>query len=245
MDAAVENVIESEAEIWGRFTRTRLQRDRELLAIHYMKFANMMAAKLYSGRQVYEIKFEEYRQYAIIGLMEAIDRFDPQAGASFKTYSSHRIRGAILNGIEKFSEVQQQISARTRIREERLVSLREDASESQQDPFMRLVNTAIGVAIGYMLEDGGIYQDNESSYEHNVYRSRELDDIINLLRGLLKTLPQQENAVITYHYLQGMRFEEIAATMALTRGRISQIHRKALQRMRDNMDKLQLKRSDY
>jgi RNA polymerase sigma factor FliA len=245
VNAAVENEIESEAEIWKRFTKTRLPEDREVIVMHYMQFANMMAAKFYSGRHIFEIEFEEYRQYAIVGLMEAIDRFDLQGGASFKTFSAHRIRGAILNGIEKFSEMQQQISARTRIREERLASLCDEVPENQQDPFMRLVNTAIGVAIGYMLEDTTIYQENESSYEHNVYRSRELDDIINLLRDLLKTLPQQENTVITYHYLQGMRFEEIAITMALTRGRISQIHRKALQRMRDNMDRLRLKRSDY
>lgn len=234
-----------EREVWERFVHGRSANDRELLIEKYKPFANMMAAKLYANRQVDEIDFEEYRQYAYIGMLEAIDRYDPQKGASFKTYASHRIKGSILDGVEKHCEHQQQITARARLREERMENLLQEAGEVEQDAFMRLVDVAIGVAIGYMLEDSGMYQAGEGAYEHNVYQSHELSDLVRIMATLVATLPEQEQYVIRHHYYQHMRFDEIAQQLQLSKGRISQIHHRALRRLHEHYDQLKLLRTDY
>lgn len=240
-----DSALDQERTIWEAYRLDRSPAMRAELVMRYTPFANMMAAKYFASRQIYDVEFEEFRQYAMLGLIEAIDRFDPAQGASFKTYSAHRIRGAVLSGIEKYSELQQQITARSRLRDERFKDLLSEVSANQHDLFSRLVDTAIGVAIGYMLEDSGMYQQAEESYEHNVYRHREMHDLVRLVRSLAENLKDQEQAVIQYHYLQGLRFDEIAKLMGLSKSRVSQIHHRALRRMREHYERLKLQRSDY
>jgi RNA polymerase sigma factor for flagellar operon FliA len=159
--------------LWDHYHRNPTPDQREVLITRYIPLANRLAAQLYAGRQVYEIEFNEYRQYALIGLIESIDRYDPARGASFATYSGHRIRGAILNGVEKYSEKQQQISARARLRQERFEDLLKEATAIQQEPLLQMVDVAIGIAIGYLLEDSGMYRgSDDEGYEHNVYSSK-------------------------------------------------------------------------
>lgn len=148
-------------------------------------------------------------------------------------------------GVEKHCEHQQQITARARLREERMEHLLQEAGGVKQDDFMRLVDVAIGVAIGYMLEDSRMFQSGEGSYEQNIYQSHELNDLIRIVAALVATLPEQEQYVIKHHYYQHMRFDEIAQQLQLSKGRISQIHHRALRRLHEHCDQLKLLRTDY
>lgn len=237
---------EDEAD-WDEFIQHRSGSLRERLISKYEPFANVLAAKLYSKRQVYEIEFEEYRQYALVGLLESIDRYDNRHGASFRTYASYRIQGAILNGVERYNEKQQQITASARLREERMQTILQEASElgREQDTFMRLVDIALGVAIGYMLEDSGMYQAGHEVQESSVYKSHELRDLIRVVTGLVATLPQVEENIIRLHYFQQVRFDHIAEQLGISKGRVSQLHHRALQRLYEHYDELKLLRTDY
>lgn len=241
----MDTVADDPLDLWRSFRQSGDPLLREQLIAGHLELARMHAAKLYGGRQVRGVEFEEFHQYALTGLIEAVDRFDPERGVAFAAYAGHRIRGAVLNGIALYSEQQQQISARARMREERFQQLLEEVAAAEQDPFLHLVEMAVGTAIGYMLEDSAMYQEEGGAYEHNIYRSRELQDLARVLDGLLHTLPAVEQQVMRLHYFQQVRFDEIARSMGLTKGRISQIHHQALGRMRQHYDQLQLLRTDY
>lgn len=241
---ALEEKEAKDQALWERFSQERAPVDRDALIERYTSFANMLAASLYSKRQVDEIEFDEFRQYALVGLIESIDRYEPFGKASFQTYASHRIKGSILSGVEKYCERQQQIATRSRLRKERVQSMLHEASEEELT-FDSLVEVAIGIAVGYMLEDSGMYQAEEAAYEQNVYRSRELKDLVRVMKELIATLPEQEQMVIKGHYYQHFRFEQIAESMQLTKGRISQIHHQALRRLQEHYDQLKLLRADY
>lgn len=242
---SIQEQQKNERATWERFILARSPEDRNALVARYTSFANMLAASMYAKRQVDEIEFEEFRQYALVGLIESIDRYEPSLSkASFQTYASHRIKGAILNGIEKYCERQQQISMRTRLRKERVQALLHEASNTEPMTFDRLVETAIGIAIGYMLDDSGMYRSEEKAYEENAYRRRELADLVRVVKELVATLPEQEQAVIKGHYFQQMRFEEMAENMQLTKGRISQIHHQALRLLQEHYEQLKLLKTD-
>jgi len=108
-----------------------------------------------------------------------------------------------------------------------------------------LVEVALGTAIGFMLEDTGMYQNNDALLECGVYRSRELSDLTRIMNGLVSTLPEQEQSVVRLHYFQQIRFDIIAEQLDLSKGRISQIHNSALKRLHENYDELKLLRTDY
>ena len=86
---------QEEQALWRAWTEQQDSEARRKLIDHYLPFAHMLAAKLYAGRQIEQIEFQEYRQYAIVGMIEAIDRFDAARNIGFKSYAGHRINGSI------------------------------------------------------------------------------------------------------------------------------------------------------
>lgn len=221
---------------WDAFVRGRDPALRERLIHAYQEFARIMAAKLYARRVYTEMEFADYLQYATVGLIEAVDRFEPGRGNKFETYAASRINGAVLSGIEQSTEIQQQISARRRVIRERLVSLSEaSAAAPADDVFARLAELAIGLAVGFALDDTGMHQADGAEYADNSYRGVELKQLKARILALVEDLPQSQKAVVRGHYLQQQPFADIAAALRLSRGRVAQLHKEALGNLRARM----------
>lgn len=244
-----------EAEWWRRWRSQGDAAARAALIELYLPYARMLAAISFQSRYHDEVEFGDYLQLASIGLMEAVDRYDPAHGAQFRTYSSSRIRGAILSGLDRLTEKGQQIALRKRLAKERLQAAEEDAartaapagaeavdpsaSRSPQELLAYLAEVGIGLAIGVMLEGSGMIgseasQDvaHDASPEVLYFRKQERLHWQTLLRDLVQRLPEQERCVIRCHYEQEIPFDEIACMLELSRSRISQLHRQGVARLR-------------
>jgi RNA polymerase sigma factor for flagellar operon FliA len=110
---------ELEKSQWEEYGRTRDPQLREQLVRRYMDMAHRIAAHLFGRRIGNAVAFDDYLQYARVGLLEAIDRYDPSREASFATFAGYRIRGSILNGLEQTTELAAQAAQRrhSRLRE--------------------------------------------------------------------------------------------------------------------------------
>jgi RNA polymerase sigma factor for flagellar operon FliA len=182
---------------------------------------------------------EHYLQFASVGMIEALDRYDPDRGVQFRTFAARRMHGAILNGLERFTEKQQQIAARQRLRQERVQDLKsmagvEGSAAAPQEPeqLLRFVSeVGIGLALCWMLEGTGMVE-SADGYVEPFYRNVALRQLTERLVHAIDELPPQEKAVVRGHYLQEQPFDQIAESMHLTKGRISQIHKQALLHLR-------------
>jgi len=225
--------------IWAGFVRTRDTTMRERLVAAYMGFARMLAAKVYARRTFEGMEFGDYLQYATVGLIEAIDRFDPERGVLFESFAAVRMTGAMLTGIESSTEIQRQVATRKRVIGERVASLAEPAAPSPgpEAVFAQLAEMAIGLAVGFVLEDSGMYLQEEGTYADNTYSGVELRQLRGRVKAALAEIGANQRRVIELHYLQHLPFEDVATRMSLTRGRISQIHKEALQNLRTRLTK--------
>lgn len=246
--------------LWRRWIDQRDSAAREQLIRYYLPYARMLAAMSYGRRTHNDIEFDDYLQLASIGLMEAVDRFDPAHGVLFRTFSSKRIQGSVLNGLVRLTEKNQQIAIRTRLRKERLESVKEAAADEHpgdeaQDAadtgaqgrsadalFRYLADVGVGLALGVLLEGTGMVDADAfdgtaqaPSPEISYFRKTELHQLQQMLRDHVDQLPAQQQLVIRYHYQQEIPFDEIARTMNVTRGRISQLHRQALLGLRERL----------
>lgn len=218
--------------MWAYYAHSRDAAVREKLLAAYMEFARMMAAKVFARRTYTEMEFADYLQYATVGLIEAIDRFDPARGIRFETYAASRINGAMLTGIECSSEIQQQISARKRVLAQRVTSLMDEAETGADAVFARLAEIAIGLAVGFALEDTGMHRCEDAEYADHCYAGVQMKQLQGRIGQALLALPEKQRQVVEQHYLQHRGFDEVAAGMGLSRGRIAQIHKQALDRLR-------------
>jgi len=222
---------------WRAWLHDRSQVARDELVARYSELVRILAAKTFRRRFSQELEYGDYAQFGMIGLLEAIDRFDPAMGIKFETFASHRVQGAILNGVESLSEKQQQIAARRRVRAERASSLAAGTESggplSSAQALHRLADVAVGLALGFMLDDAGMYLDGEPASGDTPYEQVELAQLRQRVAQLADRLPVQERKVIQWHYFQRLRFEEIASSLQLTKGRVSQIHHAGLRRLRE------------
>lgn len=219
-----------------------------LLALH-LPYARIVAATYYGRRTHNDIDFEEYLQLASLGLVESVDRFDATRGVQFRTFAARRMHGAILNGLERLTEKNQQIAVRKRLQNERLETAKANASagipeggsgDKPGEIFRYLAEVGLGLALGVLLEGTGMIDDESfgnasvgASPEVSYFRQTELQSLQKMVREQLQRLTQQEQTVICYHYLQEVPFEQIAQNLNLSKGRISQIHRSALNRLKE------------
>ncbi|HZY18911.1 MAG TPA: sigma-70 family RNA polymerase sigma factor [Ramlibacter sp.] len=242
-EAAPAGAAPHELALWQRL---RAQDDpaarSELLALH-LPYARVVAASLYARRYHDDIEFADYLQYANVGLLECVDRYDPARGAQFRTFASRRMHGAILNGIERLTEKQQQITARQRLQAERLDRIKAQAHRHDADgplpaspepPLFRYVaEVGIGLALAWLLDGTGMVEDAERSESVPFYRDAAVRQVRQRLDAIVGALPAQERLVVRSHYQQQMRFDEIAQMLHLTKGRISQIHAQAMRHLRE------------
>jgi len=228
--------------LWRRLREHGDQRARaDLLDLH-LPYAKVVAASYHAKRFNNEIEFSDYSQLASLGLIESIDRFDPGVGVLFKTFAAKRMHGSILNGIEQLTEKQQQIAAGQKLASQRRLAINtvckrtETPSGRSRDSEQELQFAAelgLAFALGWVLEGTGMFQAMETYETVPFYRKVELEQRRQRIVDLVNSLPLQEKRVIHGYYFQEVAFVEIAKSMRLTTGRISQIHKQGLVRLAD------------
>jgi len=240
--------------LWRTYRAQPNQATRDRLVTRYLPYARAIAARMYARRGGQDFEFDDYLQYASLGLMECVDRYQPGLGASFKTYATTRMTGSILNGLEKLTERQQQVAIQRRLanHEDRAASLAEvdddaAAGESAEDLFRRLAAVGVGVALGVLLEGSGLieWQQSETGNGLGAYEQVELKQLRDRVIALVSALPERERHIVRAHYMQDVAFQDIAAEMGLTKGRISQLHKRALEMLRQELARYQQSSVDF
>jgi RNA polymerase sigma factor FliA len=246
-----------ERSLWEEYGRTHQPETRRELVQRYMEMTHRIAAHLFGRRIGNAVAFDDYLQYARVGLLEAIDRFDPAREASFATFAGYRIRGAVLNGLEQTTELAAQAAQRRHSRlHERAHSLESrdlsaadhsslagagiDAGSAgtQLERFSGMVDMAILLAMGYVLEDNGEWNPAGASGA-DPYRTVQLEAVRTRLIRLVDALPRRERLIVRYHYFEHMEFQAIGAVLELSKGRVSQLHARALQLIREGYEALE------
>jgi RNA polymerase sigma factor FliA len=184
-------------------------------------------------------------QVGLIGLLEAARIYDPSLGASFKSYASIRIRGAIIDELRRHSwlprSVQQKcrkLSEAIRAVESRMGraatdrEIAEEMQESMQEYFETLEMVSGSSVFSLDDEDNEIDVGGDDEIPFNeIYDSA----VKKKLTEVISSLPQQEKLVIGLYYDKELNLREIGAVLDVTESRVCQIHSQAIARMRARM----------
>ena len=233
----VERPRDVEASLWRRFCFENDADCRAQLFKKYSEFAKMLANKEYSRRPRGSAEISDFYQLAFAGLLEAIDRYDPMKNVPFKYFAKHRIVGSISDGMKSASEKNAQYFQIERASEARMVSLIGETSISD-NPLEKLTEIVVGLAVGYVMDEvKSLEVEAIADSQPNAYQSLAWRELILAVKKAIKTLPGKESFVIDGHYLKGLAFLQIANLLKLTKGRVSQIHKSGIQRLRKKLKK--------
>lgn len=225
-----------EAAEWRNFIRDRSAEARMRLFNRYAPLARSIARSEWIRLASPGFELCDAEQLAYEALIATIERYDPGRGAPFSSYARMRLSGAIRNERKRTSEAAAVAGHRARMERDRLRSLRQGGTTAANDIVGELRELAAGIALGLMLETEArgeveLVADSKPSPYDDMAWHQMLSD----LRSRLEQMPERERLVLDYHYVQGVSFREIADLLGLSKGRISQIHAAALQRLRQAM----------
>jgi len=219
----------AEQLLWERYCLDGDQEARDYIFILYSPWATSIARSVFHRVRPAQMELSDYVQNATIGLLEAMSRFDSERGIDFKLYGKPRVRGAVFNGLRVFlSESRPQESRRHY--SDRLTSVEHEGTD---DPFEEIISSVVGLGLGYMLDMTANAGHSNAATDGMAYtHSRQIESALLLA---VESLPDRLRMIVSAHYFQHVPFQDIATQLGVTKGRISQLHKVALQRLRGSL----------
>jgi RNA polymerase sigma factor for flagellar operon FliA len=228
-----------EAALWRAHANQPGIETRQELFKRYRPFAQKIAAVQFAKRRDGNYEKGDIEQLAYEALLQAIERFDPARGVPFEAFARIRINGHISNGLAQTSEGAAQYRYRQRAERERLRSVSAGLDREAEGAIAALSRLSSAIALGLLLDEreaGAIEAIPDP--KPTAYESLAIEQLRRRLDETVDMLPERENFVIRQHYRNGVSFQQIATLLGVSKGRISQIHRAALERLRSVLGKL-------
>lgn len=232
-------------QLWDNYQNNGSEKAREEIILEYLDLVNYQAKRV-SMLVPNFIDEEDLKSYGIIGLMEAVDRYDPNQGVQFSTYASHRIRGAIIDHLRNLDwlphsirrDVKEILKYKEQLKGENLetsdIEVLADKTGFSLDrikELLRYLNASQWLSLDTEYEEAKLIDlivtdipDPTASINEDVKKE--------ILMSALDKLKEKERLIISLYYYEELTQKEIAEVLELSPARISQLHKKTIQRLR-------------
>jgi RNA polymerase sigma factor for flagellar operon FliA len=242
---------------WGQYradTAEEGSSERECLILQHLGQVRLIARRIHD-RLPDSVSLEDLISTGTIGLIAAVDNFDPAHNVLLKSYAEHKIRGAILDSLRDLDwapkekrKLSKQIESAIALAEQRYH--REPTEEEiaaqlkiSLDEYHRWLNDVQGIDLEnlqYASSDNEVTDllcfiaDGNASLPSEIFEKSELE---NLLAAAIERMPKVERTVLSMYYLEEMNLREIAQIMSIHLSRVSQLKAQAVLRLRKYIEK--------
>ncbi|MCI8875170.1 MAG: FliA/WhiG family RNA polymerase sigma factor [Lachnospiraceae bacterium] len=238
-------------KLWESYQKNPSPEIREQIILEYAPLVRVVAGRLsmYLG---YNVEYDDLVGYGIFGLIDAIDKFDAAKDVKFETYASLRIRGSILDQIRKMDWIPRTVRQKQKKLDEAIkrVEMRTGKNASDED-----IAKEIGISDAELtnwqsqLKITNIVSLNEyveqgsepvMDAKHNTHFAQpeeqiQENELKEVLKSTLELLTEKERKVIELYYYEELTLKEISKVLDVSESRVSQLHTKALMKMRKKM----------
>lgn len=245
------------AMLWHRYKNENDLQAREDLILNYVSLVKYHAGRMGIGFRGY-LEQDDLISAGVFGLINAVDRFDPEKGVKFETYALARIKGSILDWLRSLNWIPQSLRAKAQKLENVMVDLEQKlgrpAEEQEIADYLglsltdlhRLMQEVAPVVLvsfedNWLTPSGGeglslveLVPDSEAV---DPVKSLEFKELKQILAEAISRLPEKERLVITLYYYEGLILKEIGQTLGVSESRVSQLHTKAILRLRGSLSR--------
>ena len=254
---ATNKSVEEVQKIWREYKSTASFESRELLILQYMGLVKYVVKKLFKSVPA-AIEEQDLCSIGIIGLVEAMDRFDPEFGIKFETYAIPRIRGVIVDELRALDWIPRSLRTKSsKVRD----AINELEIEHQEDPTDEMIAERIGIAmkdyqkwkkdiqgmnvlsLDRPVENNGtgvqsLYEIVEDANSDIAIEKLEDKEVKMQLIKAIQRLPEKLRLAITLYYFEKLTFKEIGQILNVSESRISQLHSETIRRLKAELEDL-------
>lgn len=242
----------TEDELWSRYLHTRDPAIREFFIRKYAPLVKYVAGKVAVGLST-QVEFDDLVGYGVFGLLDAIEKFNPEKHVKFKTYAVTRIRGAIFDELRALDWIPRSVRRKAKAMEDAIASLEARLGRTASDQEIaaslgmtdeQFSDAMISIAGTAILSLNDIWHsgtdDEPVSIGDSIESPRSLDPdhvaereaIRAVVLQSIGELPEKEKTVLVLYYYEDLTLREIGQVLGVTESRISQLHTKAILRLR-------------
>lgn len=243
---------QDELKLWQEYKKTKNPEIRDRMARQYAPLVKYVAGKIAMGMPQ-NVEFDDLVGYGVFGLFDAIEKFDPDKHTKFKTYAVTRIRGAIFDELRAIDWVPRSVRQKSREIEDTINTLEAGlgraASDSEiakemgmtEKEFEKVMLRVSGTSIlslndvwytGDENESVSIIDSIESSDSFKPDTIVEREEVKRVIIQCIQELPEKEKTVLVLYYYEDLTLKEIGKVLEVTESRVSQLHTKAIMRLR-------------
>lgn len=238
-------------KMWAEYALNKQPEVRERIILEYAPLVKVVAGRLsmYLG---YNVEYEDLVSYGIFGLIDAIDKYDSMKEVKFETYASLRIRGAILDQIRKMDWIPRTIrqkqkkidaamheieAAQGRPATDQEIAAALGISDDEYTEWQSQMKITGVISLNEYLEQGSEIPSDRNASRHfdSPEKVMEQSELAEVLKASLELLTERERRVIELYYYEELTLKEISHVLEVTESRVSQLHTKALQKMKTKM----------
>ncbi|HCC36174.1 MAG TPA: RNA polymerase sigma factor WhiG [Treponema sp.] len=245
----------TEEELWQRYRRTKEPAIREAFIKQYAPLVKYVAGKVAMGMP-HNVEFDDLVGFGVFGLIDAIDKYDPEKKVKFKTYAVTRIRGAIFDELRQIDWVPRSVRQKTREIESAVSSLEAQLGRTASDQeiagalgmneadYLKTIQKISGTSIlslndvwfsGDENDKVAIGDSIESPSSLNPDVMVEKDEIRRVIVEAINDLPDKEKKILVLYYYEDLTLKDIGRVLEVTESRVSQLHTKAILRLRSKL----------
>jgi RNA polymerase sigma factor for flagellar operon FliA len=227
-------------QVWLEFRATGEAGLRNRLVLQYAPLVKYVAGRLRT-RMPESVDPDDLVSDGVLGLMDAIERFEPARGLSFQTFAVPRIRGAIIDGMRSMDFVPRSVRDKLRtvqrasvLLEERLGRMPEDVEVAREAgiPVQHLRDLLRQANSNHAnLDDFDLADELSSAADHRI----EQGDVNASLMRVVDQLGERDQVIIALYYFEGLTLAEIGQVLGVTESRVSQVHRRATATLREKL----------
>jgi RNA polymerase sigma factor for flagellar operon FliA len=246
-----EVVPETIDELWALYKAQGDRPNRDRIILHYAPLVKYVAGRVGSGLP-HSVDQGDLVSYGVIGLIDAIEKFEPERAVKFETYAMTRIRGAILDELRALDWVPRSVRAKARAADRAFAKLEHDLARAPSDEELA---AELGIAprelsdLFRQTSVAAVLQLDESLYAREERGELTLGDSLadrgqspaavvesaetkEVLIHAIAGLGDRERTVLTLYYYEGLNLAEIGSVLGVTESRACQIHTKAVLQLR-------------
>lgn len=239
-------------DLWARFKLSADPAAREALILHYAPLVKFVAGRVAAGLPR-NVDQADLVSTGVFGLIDAIDKFEPERGLKFETYASTRIKGSILDGLRALDWVPRSVRSKAKEIERSLTELEQrlhrTASDEELAYHMEIELDSVRSTLaeisnlGIVALDALVGPESSSSLVDSLPDPTGLGpeavfqevETSHLLKAAINRLPERDKLVVTLYYRDGLTLAEIGEVLGVTESRVCQIHAKLVLSLRNRL----------
>jgi len=232
--------------LWQSYNTNKDKKTKDDLIEVYLPLVKYVVNRLIISLPPY-LDYQDLISFGVFGLIQAIERYDPSRGIKFETYAYTRIRGSIIDEIKRMDWIPNSVRKKAKILQNAYEVLEQTLGRTiTDDDICKHLNISLKELEELYRETSFLHimpldeiSDKEylSLANNDPEKVLEKNEIKKILANSIEKLRPEEKLVITLYYYEGLTLKEISQVMNLSQARISQIHTKAILRIRGSLSK--------